>query len=122
MRILLLGAAALVAGTSAPGLAATRHHHAAPKTNGPDTVAAYLAKCQSSEAECETGVAEARASFKVTQAILHDPDYCVPSTDDDLGVLTPKVTAWLQKHPEHDSGPIYGGINAALGAMYPCGK
>jgi hypothetical protein len=111
----------LIVATSAASLAAPRHH-VSPKKSEPDTVAAYLAKCQSNEAECETGVAEARASFKVTQTILHDPDYCVPSADDDLRVLTPKVAAWLKEHPEHDSSPIYGGINAALGAMYPCGQ
>ena len=119
MRILTAGAVALIVTTTALS-AAPRHHSAVHKAPPTNDVTAWLAKCQASENECVIGVSEARASFHVTQALFHDPDYCVPVSDDDSHVLAPKVTAWLKDHPDHASDPVYMGINAALAAMYPC--
>jgi hypothetical protein len=111
---------------SAALLAAAPHHTArkaiAHKAEAADTITAYLAKCQTSESECAIGVSEARAAYPVTQAMFHDPDYCVSAADDDSHALAPKVTAWLKDHPDHNPDPIYTGINAALLAMYPCAK
>ncbi len=92
MRIFIAGAAALIVATAAV----------------------------SATPECAIGVSEARASFGVTQALFHDPDYCVTAIDADSHVLAPKVTAWLKEHPDHNADPEYGGINAALAALYPC--
>lgn len=118
---MLLGCAgALIVATPAASAPAPRHHPAPHKANPPNDVAVWLAKCQASETECVIGVSEARFSFKVTQIITHDPDYCVPAADDDSHVLAPKVAAWLKDHPDHNADPEYAGINAALGAMYPC--
>jgi hypothetical protein len=103
-----------------PLIAAPRHHPAAHKAAPTNDVTAWLAKCQASDSECAIGVSEARDSFHVTQALFHDPDYCVPASDDDSSVLAPKVIAWFKDHPNHGSDPVYTGINAALGAMYPC--
>jgi hypothetical protein len=113
-------ALALIAATGAAS-AAPRHVPAAHRKPPPaNDVTAWLAKCQASESECAIGVSEARASFHVTQALFHDPDYCVPAADDDSHVLAPKVTAWFKDHPDHGSDPVYTGINVALAAMYPC--
>ncbi|MFL6720611.1 MAG: hypothetical protein ACJ8FT_02250 [Sphingomonas sp.] len=100
--------------------AAPTHHPAAHKAAPANDVTAWIAKCQASESECAIGVSEARASFHVTQALFHDPDYCVAATDDDSHVLAPKVIAWFKDHPNHGSDPVYTGINASLAAMYPC--
>jgi hypothetical protein len=121
VRILLAGAAALIVAMPAASSATPRHHSAARKTAPPNDVTTWLATCRASEIDCVIGVSEARASFQATQAILHDPDYCVPAADDDSHLLAPKVTAWLKDHPDHGRDPEYSGINAALASLYPCG-
>jgi hypothetical protein len=120
MRFALVAATVTVAMSWASAMAAPDHHPAAHKAAPANDVAAWLAKCQASESECAIGISEARASFHVTQALFHDPDYCVPAGDDDSNVLAPKVMAWLKDHPNHRSDPVYTGINAALAAMYTC--
>jgi len=122
MRTALAGAAALLVAISGPGAAAPPHHPAAHKAAPANDVNAWLAKCETSASECAIGVSEARASYSTTQAMFHDPNYCVPASDDDSNVLAPKVVAWLKDHPGHKADPVYGGINAALLAMYPCGQ
>jgi hypothetical protein len=113
-------ATALIVAIPVASVGAPRHHPAAHKAAPPNDVAAWLAKCQTSETECAIGVAEARFDHPVSQAMFHDPDYCVSANDDDLHVLAPKVVAWFKEHPGHGSDPEYSGINAALAAMYPC--
>lgn len=103
-----------------PAATAPAHHVAAHKAAPKNDVTAWLAKCQTSESECDISVSEARDSFHVTQAMFHDPDYCVSASDDASHALAPKVMAWLKDHPTHMSDPVYTGINAALSAMYPC--
>lgn len=117
---LLACAAAIVLAIPVGSAAAPRHRPAPHKAAPTNDVAAWLVKCQTSESECAIGVSEARESFHVTQAMFHDPDYCVPAADDDSHVLAPKVTAWLKDHPDHHADPVYTGINVALTAMYPC--
>ena len=120
VRVALAGALALTFAMSCAGAATPAHHAAAHKAAPANDVTAWLAKCQASESECAIGISEARVSFHVTQALFHDPDYCVPASDDDSHVLAPKVMAWFKGHPSHGSDPVYTGINAALSAMYPC--
>jgi hypothetical protein len=119
----LAGSAALLVAIPAP--AAPVHHHRATAHKAArapkDDIATYLATCAASETDCETGVVEARAAFPITQTILHEPEFCVTAADSDYHVLTPKVTAWLKAHPEHNADTTYGGIDAALASMYPCG-
>lgn len=122
IRAFLAGSAALMVAMPAPGAPAHRHHGAAHKAAPApkDDIVTYLATCQASESECETGIAEARLAFPITQTILHEPEFCVTAADNDNHVLTPKVTAWLKAHPEHNADTTYGGIDAALESMYPC--
>src|SRR5206468_7154553 len=77
MRFALVAATVTVATSWASAMAAPAHHPAAHKAAPANDVAAWLAKCQASESECAIGISEARASFHVTQALSHDPDYCV---------------------------------------------
>lgn len=120
MRATLACALTLAAVLSPGGIAAAAHHPAAHKAAPTNDVTAWLAKCKASDSECAIGVSEAQASFHVTQALFHDPGYCVPPNDDDSHALAPKVIAWFKDHPSHGSDPVYTGINAALAAMYPC--
>jgi hypothetical protein len=120
MRLALVALTLTVAIPWARSTAAPTHRPAAHNAAPANDVTAWVAKCQASESECAIGVSEARASFHVTQALFHDPDYCVSASDDDSHVLAPKVMAWLKDHPNHGSDPVYTGINVALAAMYPC--
>ena len=119
-HVALACALALNVATPLAGAPSSSHHPAAHKSAPTNDVTAWLAKCQASESECAIAISEARASFHVTQALFHDPDYCVPVSDDDSHVLAPKLMAWFKDHPNHGPDPVYTGINAALGTMYPC--
>jgi hypothetical protein len=120
MCLALVAVTVTVAMSWASATAAPAHHPAAHKAAPANDVTAWLAKCQASQPECAIAVSEARESFHVTQALFHDPNYCVPAGDDDSHLLAPKVMAWLKDHPSHSSDPVYTGINAALAAMYVC--